>query len=202
MLFIDSAFLADITWAFDHGVVRGVTTNPLFLKPAEHLEHLPKILAASTGPVSVQVSGPRETWQAQAKGLFSRDPRIVVKVPCVAEGLRLVHRLYGNRLSFNVTGVINSEQAIVAAASGAGYVSVFWCRSWDAGCNPDRAIRAAKGESAKVIVGSIRKPGDVVEAFAAGADIVTVQRRILEAMFVHPTTEQFIEQCDAEDIKR
>jgi len=196
MLFIDSADLTDIAFAFDHGVVRGVTTNPLFLKPEAHRETLPKILSASTGPVSVQVSGARDTWQAQAKGLFGRDPRLVVKVPCVPEGLRLVHRLYGNRLSFNVTGVMSAAQATVAAATGAGYVSVFWCRARDAKLDPADAIRAAKRDSASVIVGSIRSPEDVVDALFAGADIVTVPPKILRAMFDHPKTDEFIEQCE------
>ncbi len=196
MLFIDSADLTDIAFAFDHGVVRGVTTNPLFLKPEQHREMLPKILAASTGPVSVQVSGPRDTWLSQAKRLFGTDPRIVVKVPCVPEGIRLVHRLRGNRLSFNVTGVMSPTQAIVAIESDAGYVSVFWCRSRDAGFRPEAVVKLAAAAQSRVIVGSIRHPDDVAEAVLAGADIVTVPPKILAAMFDHPKTLEFIEQCE------
>lgn len=199
-LFIDSADLEEIMWAYDLGVVCGVTTNPLFLSGPEARDKLAAILeyVPTADPVSVQVRGTGETWLADAKGILAMSPRTVVKVPCCQSGIALVKRLWTSRERFNVTGIMTPAQGILAAASGAGYASVFWCRSWDALESPERAITFARSWG-NAIVGSIRSPQNVVDAALAGADIVTVPTPILRQMFVHSKTEEFIAQCAAKE---
>ena len=48
----------------------------------------------------------------------------------------------------------------------------------------------------KLIVGSIRKPGDVEEAANAGAHIITIPYKIMIAMPYHSKTEETIEEFD------
>ncbi len=202
-LFIDSADPEEISKAFDLGVVCGVTTNPILLRKAGSTS-LADILKASTGPVSVQVTGDPSSWLAQAKGLFSKSDRVVVKVPCTLAGIQLVKRCWTNRESFNVTGIMCAEQAAIASESGAGYLSVFRCRIRDAGASPELvtlfAVERARWllGSQQIIVGSIRETRDVSDSLALGANVVTVPWKILQAMCDHPKTSEFVAQCEGE----
>jgi len=64
MLFLDSSEPDEVRDIFRWGVVRGVTTNPLILARTKTIELEPRIrhiLAASEGPVSVQLLSEHES---------------------------------------------------------------------------------------------------------------------------------------------
>ena len=49
------------------------------------------------------------------------------------------------------------------------------------------------GQSAEIIVGSIRLPSNVLEAQVAGAHFVTVGTKVLKEMAIHPGTDKSVQ---------
>ena len=57
--------------------------------------------------------------------LAALNPHIVVKVPCIAEGIKAVKYFSGKGIRTNCTLVFSVGQALLAAKAGATYVSPF-----------------------------------------------------------------------------
>ena len=114
----------------------------------------------------------------------------------------LASKLHKEKIKTNITCLITTNQVLLAALSGATYASIFFCRVRDAGGDPVKVIQDSKRiieEShlpTKIIVGSIRKPEDVVEAAAAGAHIITITPKVLLQMPFHEATEKTIAEFD------
>ncbi len=100
----------------------------------------------------------------------------------------------------NATLTFSVNQALLAAAAGANYVSPFIGRLDDAGADGMQVVRDMVaifdlyGIDTEVIAASIRHPMHVTEAALAGADIATVPYAILERMIRHPLTEIGLER--------
>jgi transaldolase len=208
MLYIDSCSIADIRAAFDLGVVSGVTTNPILANKAGVKYDgslINGILAVSAGPVSAQtglipIAGYAEKAHIIASSLS--DDRVVVKIPCTLAGLRLAAALESEGVRTNITAVMSVEQAVMAAAVGASYVSLFWGRIEDTAPSMAhntimKARKCLYKSGCRIIVGSIRKPSQVADALVAGAHIVTASWPILQEMVNHPTTTKTIADFDA-----
>ncbi len=209
MLFLDSSEVGEIREIFAWGVVAGVTTNPLLLAreaPHADLEHLVRaILAASTGPVSVELT--TETEQAmldEAQSYYRLAPdRIAVKVPFSDVGLRVTHGLTKQGVTTNVTCLMSFAQAYLAALAGGTYVSIFSGRVRDMGYDVRPVIAQTRdqldreGLSAKIIVGSIRHAMDVSDALEAGAHVVTAPPPILRKMLHNPKTDETVREFNA-----
>jgi len=72
----------------------------------------------------------------------------------------------------------------------------------DAGEDAEKVVRESRalidgmGARTKIIIGSIRKPEDVVQAAAAGAHIIPITYRVLTQMPFHKKTEETIQEFD------
>ena len=97
--FIDTANLEQIREAYDLGVLDGVTTNPSLMakegiKGVENQrKHYVDICNIVQGDVSAEViATDYEGMIKEGEELAALNPHIVVKVPCIAEGiLSLIH---------------------------------------------------------------------------------------------------------------
>ena len=97
--FIDTANLSDIQQAQDMGVLDGVTTNPSLMAKegisgAENIKaHYRAICSIVDGDVSAEViSTNYEGMISEGMELVKIDPKIVVKIPMIADGvLSLIH---------------------------------------------------------------------------------------------------------------
>lgn len=103
-------------------------------------------------------------------------------------------------ISTNATLVFSANQALLAAAAGATYLSPFVGRLDDAGAEGMQVVRDivaifdSYGIDTQVIAASIRHPVHVTEAALAGADIATVPYEVLERMIRHPLTDVGLER--------
>lgn len=210
-LFLDTSDLNQIQQAVKLGVIAGVTTNPKILAKAgvcqDNLKQvILSIVTLVKGPVSVELTeGTIQGMLEQAKvfGGWDRE-HIVIKVPMGLEELEVVKGLKDLGLKTNVTGIMSSSQAFLAAASGATYVSIFAGRIRDMGYDADPVIAETaklilqEQFSSKIIVGSIRHMMDVVHALRAGAHIITVPPEILKKMAWNPNTDLTIAEFNRE----
>lgn len=198
-IFLDSANLESIKMYNDMGVLDGVTTNPSLLskEKGDPRKVMNEIVRIVKGPVNLEVIGTDyEVMIEEAHRLKKYGENVVVKIPMIPTGLRAVKRLAQEGISTNVTLIFSSNQAILAAKSGASYVSPFIGRLDDNGQDGMSIVReitqifANYKFETEILVASIRHPIHVIEAGKCGADIVTLPPEILQKMFTHPLTDK------------
>ncbi len=202
--FIDTADIAEIEEAASWGVLAGVTTNPSLYariggKLADFHAHVKRICEIVDGPVSAEtVSLKRDEIVREGEELAAIDPRVVVKVPTMPEGLAATKRLFDSGIAVNMTLCFTVPQAIMAARAGARYISPFVGRFDDISedgvehlGNTVAAIRNYDfGHDVEIIAASIRHPQHVVASALLGADIATVPFEVLEKCVKHPLTDR------------
>ncbi len=211
-LFVDSANLADIEAALKRGFPRGVTTNPSILareEKGDYRAHVKRIidLLERYGydvPLSVEVfSADPAEMIAQAEEFvahFGAYRDLAIKVPVGWDELAVIRELRRRDIRVNCTACMSYNQAIMAAAAGATYVSLFFGRIKDLGYDAATIVRQVRatfrerGTPTEIIVGSIRHIQDVNEALQAGADIVTVPPQFFPKLVAHPKTDEAVHQ--------
>jgi transaldolase len=208
-IYLDSADHDEIEKWTREGIVDGVTTNPsiLFKDGVFDLEDGARALAALLGdrPLSVEVTSDVPAQMvAQGRALARLARNIVVKIPVEnAKGqscLSVIHSLSKEGIAVNTTAILSFNQAILAAKSGAAYVSIFAGRVADEGNDPAVVIRNVRGwldqwgYTAKIIVGSIRAVMDIQSAALAGAHIITIPPQFLPKMVDHKYTRETVSQ--------
>lgn len=202
-IFLDTANLESIRKFNDMGLLDGITTNPSLMSkeggdPKHVMEEITKIIKGdvSLEVVSTEYSGMIE----EGKRLREYGENVVVKVPMTSDGLKACKHLTSEGIPVNVTLVFSPNQALLAAKSGAKYVSPFIGRLDDIGQDGMNLIRDIKtifdnykkndkNFEAQILVASIRHPIHVVDAAKIGADVVTLPPAVLDKMLQHPLTD-------------
>lgn len=209
-IFIDSANIREIKEAASLGVVDGVTTNPTLVAKENRAaaDLLKEICSIVSGPVSAEViSLDAQGMLREAQELAKIAKNIVIKIPLVREGLKVVRGLSGEGIKTNVTLCFSPSQALLAAKAGADFVSPFIGRLDDisqAGMDLIRDIKKIFTNyhfKTQIIVASIRNPVHVVDAALIGADIATVPYAVIEQLIKHPLTDIGVQRF-LEDYKR
>lgn len=200
-LYIDTANVADIremAWLID-----GVTTNPSLVSREKRpfAEIIAEICGIVDGPVSAEVTAiDALKMVVQARELSKIDKNVVIKIPMTIAGMQAVKTLSGEGIRTNVTLAFSANQALLAAKSGASFVSPFVGRIDDVGGDGMGVVAEildiyqTYGFSTEVIVASVRHPRHVIEAALLGADIATVPNDVLKKLFCHPLTDTGIER--------
>jgi transaldolase len=210
-IFIDSANVKEIEKWINYGIADGVTTNPSIMlkdglynvedgvkKLAKLIDPLPLSAEVTTNDVKEMVE--------QAKRLASLAHNVVVKIPIENEfgapTFGVISQLEKSGVRVNATAILSFGQIILAAKSGATYISLFAGRVADEGGNAPEIISETVEWlehwqfKSELIIGSIRSVGDVISAALAGAHIITVPPQFLDKMGDHKysrdTVKQFI----------
>jgi transaldolase len=212
--FIDTAVISEIKKAADYGVLDGVTTNPSLMakvgikgRPAI-LKHYKAICELVPGNVSAEViSTDFDGMMKEAHELAAIDPKIVVKIPFIPDGVKAIKALSDEGIRINCTLIFQPMQAMIAAKAGASYVSPFIGRLDDIATDGMQLIRDLVlifdnyAFDTEILVASVRSPMHVVEAAKAGADVATIPFAIIEQLFKHPLTDsslvKFLADYDA-----
>ncbi|HEX9845866.1 MAG TPA: fructose-6-phosphate aldolase [Candidatus Nitrosotenuis sp.] len=197
-IFLDTANISSIKTYNDMGLLDGITTNPSLLAkeggdPQKTMEEIVRIVK---GDVSLEVvSTEYKGMIEEAHRLKKYGPNVVVKCPMTADGLKACKTLSSEGIPVNVTLVFSPNQAVLAAKSGAKYVSPFIGRLDDIGEDGMALIAEIKqifnnyNFKTQVLVASVRHPMHVVEAAKIGADVVTLPPDVLGKMLKHPLTD-------------
>jgi transaldolase len=180
------------------GLLDGITTNPSLMSkeggnPKDVMEEITKIIKGdvSLEVVSTEYSGMIE----EGKRLRQYGKNVVVKVPMTPDGLKACKHLTSEGIPVNVTLIFSPNQALLAAKSGAKYVSPFIGRLDDIGQDGMKLIEDIKKIflnykfTTMILVASIRHPIHVIDAAKIGADVVTLPPAVLDKMLQHPLTD-------------
>ena len=234
-LFIDTANLLDIEEALRGGFIRGITTNPSLLAKepkGNYVEHLKKIVALAVqyggeASLSMEVfSNDKKEMVVQAEEFVKalQYKNLAVKIPVSFKGeqnLDVVKELTARGIKVNCTACMTPMQLMMAASSGAKYVSLFYNRLKDgtteekyakerqellaikaveeSDYDPNKVLREtvpllAYYSQAEIIVGSIRTVLDVKESALAGGHIITASLKILKEALMHFKTDDSVER--------
>lgn len=200
--FIDTANLEQIREAYELGVLDGVTTNPSLMakegiKGVENQhKHYIEICNIVQGDVSAEVIATGyEEMIREGSELAALNPHIVVKVPCVTDGIKAIKYFSDMGIRTNCTLVFTSGQALLAAKAGATYVSPFVGRLDDIGedgvalvADIVRMFRYYDYKT-QVLAASIRNTKHIMECVEAGADVATCPLSAIKGLLNHPLTD-------------
>lgn len=202
-LFIDTGATAEVEEIAAWGVLSGATTNPSLLAKEEGDpgEIIARICDLVGGPTSAEVvSDDPAGMIAEGHALKAIHENIVVKVPFCKAGLEATKSLTGDGIPVNMTLVFSPNQALLAAASGATYVSCFLGRLDDISVDSAAVLGEivdcfqAGGVESEIIAASIRNPEHVVTCARLGCEIATIPPKIFHQMLDHPLTTAGAEQ--------
>lgn len=206
--FLDTANLDEVREAHSWGVIAGVTTNPTLVSKEGGIDfhtRVREIAEVVNGPVSAEaVSLEQDKLVEEAKVIAKIHPQVVVKIPLCPDGLGAVKKLSSIGIKTNVTLVFSANQAVLAAAAGATYVSPFVGRLDDIGEDGMKLVYDVidifniYGIETKVIAASLRHPAHVYESAKAGAHFATVPFKVLQMLFNHPLTAKGIDQFNSD----
>ena len=184
VLYIDSAFLDDITNVARTVPLAGVTTNPTILLAALErgqaltpLSLLDKLLHVLDGTIFMQ---PGETEEErmyrQALTYIEADPaRVIPKIPMTQTGMRVARKLKQQNHRIAFTAVTSVAQAYNAAMVQADFIIPYYNRLQRSGVDAaERISQMAEllyndRQSTRILVASIKSPQEATDALLAGA---------------------------------
>lgn len=208
-LYIDSAFLDDITNVTRTLPLAGVTTNPTILLAALErgqaltpLSLLNKLLHVLDGTIFMQ---PGETEEErmyrQALTYIEADPaRVIPKIPMTQTGMRVARKLKQQNHRIAFTAVTSVAQAYNAAMVQADFIIPYYDRLQRSGV--DAAERISQMAellyndrlSTRILVASIKSSQEATDALLAGAHDLTIAPQVLLDMVGDPFSEEAIEK--------
>lgn len=211
-LFIDTANVEHIREINEWGVLQGVTTNPTLAsrEKRNYRECVSEIARMVDGPISAEAISPdAEGMIEEAREISAIAENVNVKIPMCTEGLKAIKTLSSEGIETNCTLTFSANQAMLAAAAGATFVSPFLGRLDDIGNDGLRVLAEIVeiyeyyGIRTQVIAASLRHPQHVIGSALAGAHIATIPYEVFKKMARHTLTDVGIERflADWEKIK-
>ena len=205
MFFIDSANLDEIKKATDLGFINGVTTNPSLIAKERVsgknsvLDHYQKICNLVTGDISAEVISTKfKDIVEEGHQLAEIDKKIVVKIPIIEDGLKAINYFSKKKIKTNCTLIFSTAQALLAAKSGATYVSPFMGRIDDWSPSPRSSVEIVSNiktvfqnyhYNTKILAASIRSTKHIIDCAKIGTDVVTASFTLLNSLIKHPLTD-------------
>lgn len=212
--FIDTANLDQIREAQDLGVLDGVTTNPSLMAKEgisgqeNVINHYKAICDIVDGDVSAEViATDYEGIIKEGLALAELNPKIVVKVPMIKDGVKAIRFFSDQGIKTNCTLVFSAGQALLAAKAGATYVSPFIGRLDDISTDgldligKIRQIYDNYGYETEILAASVRHPMHIIECAEIGADVMTGPLSAITALLKHPLTDIGLQQFLADHAK-
>ena len=201
--FVDTADVAEIRELAATGLLDGVTTNPSLIAKSgrDFKEVIAEICAIVDGPVSAEVAAlDAEGMLKEGRALAKIAKNVTVKVPLTWAGLKACRALTSEGTMVNVTLCFSANQALLAAKSGATFISPFIGRLDDIGLDGMDLIREIRtiydnypALTTEILAASIRNVLHVKQAALIGADVATIPPGVIKALLAHPLTDQGVE---------
>lgn len=197
-IFLDSANVDEIGIISQFGIIDGITTNPSSIASSGRnvRDLVADICKLTRGPVSVEVTSLNaDAMIADGLVLSKIAQNVCVKLPMNVEGIKACRKLSDAGIMVNMTLCFSVGQAILAAKSGATFVSPFVGRLDDISANgmdlvvDIRSVYDNYPEiNTQILVSSVRHVMHIVDAAKVGANAVTAPGNVIMKLFEHPMT--------------
>lgn len=200
--FIDTANLDQIREANELGVLDGVTTNPSLMAKEgisgveNQRKHYLEICKIVDGDVSAEVIATDYAGMIrEGEELAALHPNIVVKVPCIEDGIKAIKYFSKKGIRTNCTLIFSVGQALLAAKAGATYVSPFVGRLDDISSDGIELVSkivdmySTYDMDTQVLAASIRSTQHIIQCIEVGADVATCPLPAIKGLLKHPLTD-------------
>jgi transaldolase len=200
--FIDTANLKEIKEAQELGILDGVTTNPSLMAKEgisgkdNVYKHYKAICDIVDGDVSAEVIATDfQGMIDEGEELITIDPKIVVKIPMIKDGIKAIKYFSQKGIRTNCTLVFSAGQALLAAKAGATYVSPFVGRLDDISQDGMELIAQIVmiyrnyDFQTEVLAASVRHSMHLISCAEVGADVVTCPLNVITGLLNHPLTD-------------
>ena len=213
-IFLDTADTDAIKQHYDTGIIDGITTNPTLIRKSgrDPEDVYQELIDYGINDISMEVVGDYGTMFEEGTRLSRKFGKAcTVKVPCTPDGLRVCRELSRDLVNVNVTLIFSAAQAILAAKSGAKYVSPFVGRVDDNSFVGMELIESISDiytiqnvNKTEILSASIRDVKSVSDSFASGAHVVTMPPTVFEKMYNHVLTDKglYLFDMDWAQVKR
>jgi len=197
-LYLDTANITEIKEIASWGVLDGVTTNPSLMakEKGDYKKILKEICDIVKGPVSGEVIGQKtEEMLVEARALSKISEHMVIKIPGTIDGLKATKILAKEGIRVNMTLIFSPNQALLAAKSGAAFISPFVGRLDDIGNSGLDVVKDILNIldnydfTSELIFASVRHPEHVRQAALVGAHIATIPYSVFIQLIKHPLTD-------------
>lgn len=198
--FVDSADVDEIREVAGTGLLDGATTNPSLVAKSgrDFKEVVREICDLVDGHVSAEVAATDvDGMITEGRKLSEIADNVAIKVPLTWDGLKACRALTQSGISVNVTLCFSANQAVLAAKSGATYISPFIGRLDDIGLDGMELISEIRDIydnypdlNTQILAASIRTVNHVKDAALAGADVATIPPKIIRDLVKHPLTDK------------
>jgi transaldolase len=197
-IFLDSVDLTEIKKFNDYGVIDGITTNPTLMSSVsmDFTEVISKITAIVKGDISIEVaSNDYASMILEGNKILEINDNLVIKLPLTWDGIKACNYFAKQNIKVNMTLCFSLNQALLAAKSGATYVSPFVGRLEDIGKDGIGLIADIRttynnyGIKTEILAASIRNLKHIEQVALCGADVVTVPAKVLSEMIGHHLTD-------------
>lgn len=210
-LFLDSADLQDWHRLWPSGIFCGITTNPTLLRRSQRPCTLRSLEEVTAAAFALQVRELHlQAWGSDAialetcgRSLAALAPGTVkVKIPLTEDGLRAARSLIDTGISVTFTACYATDQVLLASALKADYVAPYLGRINDQGrdgqselLTMQQALRAV-GSSTRLLVASLREPGEMAALASGGCDTFTISAKLAHALINNPHTAEAARQFE------
>ena len=132
---------------------------------------------------------------AEAEPLSAIADNIVIKLPCIEEGLKACKTLSDRGVRTNMTLCFQPLQALMVAKAGAFLVSPFVGRVDDVAGDGMEIVQQIRqvydnfGFSTKILTASVRHPQHLLQAALIGSDVATCPLAVIRQIMKHPLTD-------------
>jgi transaldolase len=200
--FADTADIKEIKECLDMGLCDGITTNPSIIAKSgrQFKDVIAEICALVEGPVSAEVTAlDYDGMMTEAKELRKIAKNVAIKVPLTPAGLKACRALSADGTMVNVTLCFSANQALLAAKSGATFISPFVGRLDDINLDGMELIEDIRtiydnyGFKTNILTASVRNANHIKQAALIGSDYATAPPAVLKALYNHALTDKGIE---------
>lgn len=208
---LDTANLKEIKEINDLFPIAGVTTNPTIIanEKKDYKEIINGILEilGTEKMLHVQTLGKTaDVIIKEAKLLKSNfKGNLYIKIPVMAEGLKAMAELKKEGFNITATGILTSQQIVMASEAGADYMAPYVNRADNIGGDGIKLVEEAykildrkKDNKSKILGASYKNVRQVHNSILAGAKAVTVPSDILKQLIYHPYTDWSIEKFESD----
>jgi transaldolase len=206
-IYLDSAKLDEARQAKEFGWVYGVTTNPSLMArvrmPAEvTLKALGQLNFHQVFYQLVSQDLAAMLVEAcEAAGLVKHG--LILKIPPTENGFRFVAQ-HGETFPCCLTAIFDPAQALVAREAGARYIAVYVNRATkqlgDGLALVEDLAKVLTGSRTEILAASLKSTKEVVGAFRAGAQHITLPYDLLSSLSNHPLSTETVEQFNEEGV--
>lgn len=202
-LYLDSAIFDEALQAVQTGWIHGITTNPAILAksgfaPEETLE---KLAAFEVEEIYYQVRSAElrtmRTEMEKAREILKE--KLVVKIPPTVRGFQFASQISGVQKTC-ITAIFSPAQALVAREIKAAYIAVYVNRATRLigdGVNLTQSIaKVLLGSGTEIIAASLKSQEEVIAAFNAGAQHLTLPYTLLSTLIENPLSKDAVDQFD------